>query len=74
MHLVSLEAQTAVVDGQSFDFEARRVHPYGNLAQIRCADLFRAWSRAQDGISKKCGLMRVNPSAYSASRPLERVR
>ena len=41
MHLVSLEAQTAVVDGQSFDFERRRVNSYGNLPQVRCARLFR---------------------------------
>ena len=37
MHLVSLEAQTAVVDGQSFDFERGRVHSHGNLTQVRCA-------------------------------------
>jgi uncharacterized SAM-dependent methyltransferase len=45
MHLVSLDAQTAMVDGQSYDFEIG------------------------ESIHKKCGLMRVNPSEYSAWPP-----
>jgi Histidine-specific methyltransferase, SAM-dependent len=67
MHLVSLEAQTVVMDGQSFDF-ATRESIHTETSRKYKVQTVSAIVRAPDGISRRCGPIPANYLACSASR------